>query len=101
MNKHTPGPWRRAESYRPEIQNVGTSAQAPYILCADGRNVAAAMIGGFEDMAEVDANARLIAAAPELLAAAEKCLPYHGPFQLPTTLIEELRVAIAKATGSD
>ena len=100
MNKHTPGPWRRAESYRPEIQNVGTSAQAPYILCADGRNVAAAMIGGFEDMAEVDANARLIAAAPELLEALVRLLAQAAcEGSIWTDPMNEARAAIKKATG--
>lgn len=98
---HTPGPWRRAEHYRPEIQNVGTSAAAPYVLSPDGRNVAAAMIGGFDDMAEVDANACLIAAAPDLLAACQKAKKFLEPdlIEPGRTVFWELVAAIKKARG--
>ena len=68
MASHTPGPWTLAQSYRPESGDRGVQSFAPYVLDRDHRNVAAAMIGGFDDMAEVEANARLIAAAPEMLA---------------------------------
>jgi len=73
---HTPGPWRLAESYRPASADHGVMTYAPYVVDTAGRNVAAAMIGGFEDMREVDANARLIAAAPALLEALEEAVAF-------------------------
>jgi hypothetical protein len=46
----------------------------------------------------MEANARLIAAAPDLLAVAEK-IKAHGTVS--STWIDELDAAIAKATGSE
>lgn len=51
MNKHTPGPWRKDNN--------------PRNIIANGRDIAHTW-GRFEDD-EADANARLIAAAPDLL----------------------------------
>ena len=59
----TPGPWRPAESYRPETADEGRAAWAPYIVDPSGRHVAAAMIGGFDDPTEVAANVDLLAHA--------------------------------------
>ena len=58
-----------------------------------------ATIGGFDrsdpkKMAEALANARLIAAAPELLAALENVMANPTTFSF-----EPIRAAIAKATG--
>jgi hypothetical protein len=59
--------------------------------------------GGRRECAEVEANARLIAAAPALLEAlqeladmAEKCDSWES---FPSDPIEKARAAIAKATG--
>ena len=71
--KHTPGPWRIAvDSWgRTEIEsdNPRDNAETDQVL------VLASSIGGrihgenFDDYSEVEANVKLIAAAPELLEA--------------------------------
>lgn len=50
------------------------------------------------------ANARLIAAAPELLDMLKKCLDaleYVGPWETPVGLIERVQEVITKAEGND
>lgn len=47
-----------------------------------------------------DSNARLIAAAPDLLAACQYALPIMRDLGL-TARVEQIEAAIAKATGSD
>ena len=59
--QHTPGPWRTDDRYCGAI-------------LADGNQVAMATMNGFLPAEIRDANARLIAAAPELLVAAERIL---------------------------
>jgi len=101
--KHTPGPWRiSGES--------ATTVQADYraINSEGGVLIATALgypnSGYFPSDDEATANAALIAAAPELLEAAEgivsrwdsplwKDQPHTGIF------IDRLRAAIAKAKG--
>lgn len=98
MSQATPGPWRRAETYRPESADHGVTPFAPYILDSTGLIVAAAMIGGFDDMAIVDANAELIAKAwliPELLAALQAILDEPND-----RAWEHARAVVAKATGA-
>ena len=82
MTKHTPGPWNiRAERYR-------------YIHVS-------APLGGIAHLDTIDgegmANARLIAAAPDLLAAAIKV----SALSIQTDAHEELREAIHKAMRHD
>lgn len=95
VTRHTPGPWHWDAN---EIDK----RSRPYVRCnvklpgAVG-NVAVAKVTG--EGLEMTANARLIAAAPELLAACELVLS--------STVDDEedyrpvLRAAIAKATGGD
>jgi hypothetical protein len=74
--KHTPGPWRQEETRVYFPNNAG----------------------GFciRNCPSPEANARLIAAAPELLDIAETiALDSTSPHQW----LDELRAAIAKATG--
>ena len=94
MSKHTPGPWKA---------NFAIS-QAAYIFGGD-RNFAR-VYNEWQDEANQEANARLIAAAPDLLAAlkeaelvlAEKLRRLGAdPNVSPTT--HRIRAAIAKATG--
>ena len=82
--KHTPGPW--------EVDGIGqviVPARPPaWRTLADVYSV-----HGDEDQA--DADARLIAAAPELLAALEDLLPYLEDCRMDAGA----RAAIAKAKG--
>jgi hypothetical protein len=65
MSDHTPGPWQRVD--------VSTgSATKKEQLCNEGY---AALLIQHDGSKEGEANARLIAAAPELLEAVEALLP--------------------------
>lgn len=99
MSKHTKGPWI-AEFTVPEEGWNGF-----YILTKDER-LYIADAAGYQDMPERAANARLIAAAPDLLEAAEAALNLletkSAYWLLPPTSDcwrNQLRAAIAKARG--
>ena len=69
--KHTPGPW---EEYRNEdaefrFAKIGVSGPDGDICYCDMNDASA----GEYQTSEIEANARLIAAAPEMLAALEQC----------------------------
>lgn len=74
--KHTPGPW--------EVTEVNSGSNLVYrkIRAAKCKNSSGSDSVGFAgayempDQKEAEANARLIAAAPELLAACKAALPY-------------------------
>jgi hypothetical protein len=91
--QQTPGPWlaKRART-------------AVKIMTTDGYEVATVLPG----LRGKEANARLIAAAPELLALAVRCkeyLKHPDGHHLPATewfaLNEELSAAIAKVKGGE
>ena len=67
MSKHTPGPWTRekGERFRHDRSAGVKAADGLFIACALDRN-------RYDLDDEVEANARLIAAAPELKDAAAK-----------------------------
>jgi hypothetical protein len=96
MNKHTPGPWAVAE-----IVKTARIDNAQMIRPVDHCNYeygATAIIGTNY------ANARLIAAAPELLAALQGLLRgiFDGPDEANAAmLIAKARDAINKATGEN
>ena len=90
MNKHTKGPWDRiiADGYtvrHPQIySDTGPVANATWL--GDGR------------LDELNANARLISAAPDLLAALEALLDYENGIQ--KAKAEQMAyAAIKKAVG--
>ena len=93
-SKHTPGPWAHHNTPTPFIYvNAGGLPICQiYTSTAHGQS-----------MGEQFANARLIAAAPELLEALQKMLPeLRGLSIVSDTAAEMLReaeAAIAKATG--
>lgn len=85
MSKHTPGPWSRDKNDS---------------LCSpDGRQVYVwnSGLGNSYRSEETDANARLIAAAPELLEACEAA--EWNSLDLPEHVRIKLQAAIAKAKG--
>lgn len=106
--KHTPGPW----------QVVGeTGVHAGCLSISQGWTISTSPTGGYEAR---KANARLIAAAPDLLAVARALLMFHSggnwdwkakeewnrlvgdgtPIEATTrVLCDFARAAIAKATG--
>lgn len=106
--RHTPGPWRLVRMDDAERYDIGVSRDLP------GFRLVATVDFGFVEPAETEqhANARLIAAAPDLLQAAKHWLHLHeqgmvsreaatkmyDSGQIPSA-IETLRAAIAKAEG--
>ena len=78
---HTPAPWHcSALRHVPML--------SAYTYDRDDRPVA---------LPVTDANAALIAAAPDLLAALQQCLRYGGLYP---DLAEDVRAAITRATGA-
>ena len=99
---HTPGPWHASTNFR-------TSGKAPGIDigAANGANVALVHYDAAEymdsDRGEVRANARLIAAAPEMLALLERLIevdanPTADSLDI-TSVADEARVLLAKIEG--
>ena len=92
MSAHTPGPWHV------EGQYVFSPPVASNPICATGRHLGQAI-------EEVEANARLIAAAPDLLGALRFILAFYEPGQrhLDTEAWKQAeggaRAAVAKAEG--
>ena len=95
--QHTPGPW-----------TVHAQASANnYVALVDNNWMAAIQFNGELMVAKQDANAALIAAAPDLLEALKESYKYisggseaqHGlAFQ---ALFDQVRAAIFKATGEE
>lgn len=98
MSKHTPGPWQ----FYTEPQPNGCP------IVGDGRGLMVAMLAHsihYQDQkSEALANARLIAAAPDLLEAlavmTDLCAIKYGNLDAEVwSEIKKARAAIAKATG--
>ena len=97
--QHTPGPW-----------DVETKGSRHFVDGADGLTVAYLDRAGVREKTEIEANARLIASAPELLAALEKALAsIEGQAELLRhcgaaygigATLAQARAAIARATGN-
>ena len=89
MTTHTPGPWRIGTPPTNGEQTIGT---------LQGLMVAVVTTGvGFT---ETQANARLIAAAPELLLAVQELLSLWGS-GIDEPCVRRAKAAIAKATKRD
>ncbi len=86
MTQHTPGPWELSRDAVPDWHT-----QITVYTEATGTRVATVF--------EREANAHLIAAAPELLAACEAALDRDDVADC--ELGDMLRAAIAKAKGSE
>ena len=96
--KHTPGPWSLEAG-----RSISTSSGSFYLSYGKDKASGAPL---FSNFCELDANARLIAAAPDLLAALELCFQYvNGGDNLRPGLqheaFEAARAAIAKATNKE
>ena len=105
--KHTPGPWLSAE-----YGNYGDYDGKCRVILGDGGDIRTAVVLGF-DSEENQANALLIAAAPELLEAlAELMRNFPTDFDMTEagwdrsdidkacSAHDKARAAYAKATGS-
>jgi hypothetical protein len=96
MTKHTPGPWTIAKSG--EHIEIRGNPQTTNMVNSD-----LARCGGpksWLDESEVEANARLIAAAPDLLAAC-KAVIVTLKIASEVDAIPQLLAAIRKAEGGD
>ena len=101
-SKHTPGPWVvHPTAHHPAVRSVGTSDTGPRRICTVG-----SMNGNPVDKK----NARLIAAAPDMLAALQgyvDAFEHHlitntngaRDFDFTGHIAAQARAAIAKATG--
>ena len=90
---HTPGPWY-------PIKNVVGSWDVNISNWEYGQSIASCI--QYVDTGSEEANARLIAAAPDMLAALEKTLDVmmRKPDLLPITVCEmQIRAAIKQAKG--
>ena len=91
---HTPGPW-----------DVEPKGSRHFVDGADGLTVAYLDRAGVRERVEIEANARLIASAPELLEALERISTAYDetlrhPIAVPLlNAIYGARAAIAKAKG--
>ena len=93
--KHTPGPW---EWYGPNLLCGGKRQSEDILNSADDRKpygMHSALIEHHWDGDVAKANARLIAAAPELLEALQDLCDTLGE----CGMTEKARAAIAKAAG--
>ena len=93
-HKHTPGPWATREGFSDDTIEI-YQKEATFEWPCRPNELA---IVEAED-AEGRANARLIAAAPELLEALQDMMSDHQ--QLNVATLEFARAAIAKATGKE
>lgn len=105
MTNHTPAPWR------PVLGSLVRVFAGDKVVCGVhkiGRHSTDRL-----DEGTIEANARLIAAAPDLLAACEEMLPLleralalvpplpspHPAIDMPDDKIGRMRAAVAKARG--
>lgn len=107
--KHTPGPWQAG---RPDMRTIVDGVPSKWIYGpeVEGGDGYLAVASGraSSDWDEVMANARLIAAAPDLLAACETVLTkldyivnLWGAEGVTRTIQDQLRAAVAKAKGGE
>lgn len=87
--QHTPGPW--------EVSRLQTSEESTQVITSEGWHLCNVELDPHE------ANARLIAAAPDLLAALQKIVSLwdENRYDGPVAPMNDAKLAIAKATGED
>ena len=103
MSAHTPGPWKKSERLNGPWWHVSSGHSIDGQECGSGRQAIACVHGeskqGAKAYAEMfEANARLIAAAPDLLQFARSVVSYAGSAG-DDYLADKARAAIAKAIG--
>lgn len=94
MNKHTPGPWHAK----------GPDDFWDFNILHDGDSLAvAAVVSNMRPLDEISANARLVAAAPELLAALQDCVAVMeldlAGLRVIQPELNQARAALAAARG--
>ena len=96
-NKHTPGPWLRDDCSGLDCDVRAASGRKVALCWGLASNNATNYRADYR--AECDANAHLIAAAPELLEVAQLILAEDLLDFLPEEYASKVRAAVAKATG--
>jgi hypothetical protein len=91
MSKHTPGPWAA------ELWNNSSTDDIGWTITRNGSRVPTSTFDG--DEAEAEANARLIAAAPDLLEALSAMLEQFN-YNTITGIVHDESAAIAKARAA-
>lgn len=92
--KWTPGPWE----WDGKVWDYDKENEAPWLVGVDDGPIV--LCGGIECTSE--ANAHLIAAAPELYESLEKAIDYHKKRNLgwhSDELVVSMEAALAKARG--
>lgn len=95
--KHTPGPWEWDGS----VWNYDSENEAPWLVQSGSDHRVFVLLGSIK--ANKEADARLIAAAPELLEALQMLVADFGDYpasERPCLAFDKARAAIAKATGA-
>jgi hypothetical protein len=94
MSKHTPGPWSSERIW-------DTPATRVHARVDGGVPVALADVFSMREPGEREANAQLIAAAPEMLSALARALSWLSSYPGGGAMkcYDEVRSAIKKATG--
>lgn len=101
-SKHTPGPWHTPrEIFRPMHSGFRADTFEAIGVGNGASHVALVSVTGCSSIWEADANARLIAAAPELLSSLETVLKMAADGDLTTVEINEARAIVAKAKGGE
>jgi len=97
-SKHTPGPWEAILGESSPVKIVADGSVVGYAVYGPRSNVDLQHEGG---VPTAEANALLIAAAPEFLEACrEFCeVQNRDRFAVPLYLLQKMRAAIKKATG--
>jgi len=96
MGKHTPGPWGASEGHPSDVWHVDMPNRWYSVIVSRGED------DWDMPVEEVQANARLIAAAPDLLAAAiaMQCVDVMSDTEVGRAR-DLLDAAIAKAKGGE
>ena len=98
MSKHTPGPWEISDTVHIDGNGTYRRIQQPHFGGDIVGLVCVAHLANSDLNGSGPANARLIAAGPELLQALQDALQYLQ-HHLPDEALVPHRAAIAKATG--
>ena len=88
MSKHTPGPWKAVNQTTSTLLKQD-SPQGRYLFS----------LKEYPGIPESEANARLIAAAPDLLAFVEEVVRTYEGFSYPPRMADEARALLAKVRG--
>lgn len=99
--KHTPGPWRYIPNLRFTSEGQNEDYAYPYLIYAGAEFIAQVATDQMCEETADEANARLLTAAPDLLAALKELVPATGSLDASRYIraLDAAQAAIAKAEG--